>query len=65
MQLSFDGRRFTHTPVVVAASPHPQSVSDILIAAHSYDSDNRPLDTYQFTAIRYLHIIGVNRPSDF
>ena len=65
VQLSFDGRRFTHTPVVVAASPRPQSVSDILIAAHSYDSDNRPLDTYDFTAIRYLHIVGVNRPEEF
>ena len=62
IQLSFDGKRFAHTPVVVAAAPHPRSPADILVAAHSYDSDNRPLDTYEFTAIRYLHIAGVNRP---
>ena len=63
VQLSFDGKRFTHTPVVVEARPKPQSPSDILIAAHSYDSDNRPLDSYTFTMIRYLHIVGINKPS--
>lgn len=62
VQLSFDGRRFSHTPVVVAAAPHPMSTSDILVAAHSYDSDNRPLDSYDVVSIRYLHILGVNRP---
>ena len=61
IQLSFDGERFSHTPVVVAAD-RPRSLSDILIAAHSYDSDNRPLSTYQFQKIRFLHITGVNRP---
>ena len=62
VQLSFDGRRFAHTPVVVAAAPRPMSTSDILIAAHSYDSDDRPLDSYDVAAIRYLHVLGVERP---
>ena len=62
IQLSFDGMRFTHTPVVVAAPRAPSAPGEILIAAHSYDSDNRPLDSYQFQAVRYLHIVGVNRP---
>ena len=62
IQLSFDGMRFTHTPVVVSAPRAPSAPGEILIAAHSYDSDNRPLDSYQFQAVRYLHIVGVNRP---
>ncbi len=61
IQLSFNGERFSHTPVVVAAD-HPRDLSEILIAAHSYDSDNRPLSTYNFEGIRFLHIVGVNWP---
>ena len=63
VQLSFDGQTFSHTPVVVAAAPRPRNLSEVLIAAHSYDSDNRPLSTYQFQKIRYLHVIGVQKPS--
>jgi hypothetical protein len=29
-----------------------------LVAAHSYDSDWRPLDTYEVQEIRFLHIMG-------
>ena len=61
IQLSFNGERFSHTPMVVAAD-HPRDLSEILIAAHSYDSDNRPLSTYNFEGIRFLHIVGVNWP---
>jgi len=59
IQLSFgnDGR-FTHSPVVVATGVTP-SVDNILVAAHTFDADNRPLNTYNWTEIRYLHIIGV------
>lgn len=61
VQLSFDGQRFSHTPVVVATD-HPKRLSDVLVAAHSYDRDYWPLSRYEFTGIRFLHIIGVNRP---
>ena len=61
VQLSFDGENFTHTPVVVAAN-RPQDPSQILVAAHTYDSDNRPLSTYEFKKIRYLHVVGILRP---
>ena len=61
VQLSFDGDRFVHSPVVVAAN-HPTSPAQVLIAAHSYDSDNRLLSTYPYAEIRYLHISGVYRP---
>ncbi len=62
VQLSFNGRTFSHTPVVVSVQP-PYRLEDIFVAAHSQDSDNRPLDTYQFSDIRFLHILGVNKPS--
>jgi len=61
VQLSSDGVTFTHTPVVVSAWK-AQSPSEVLVAAHSYDSDNRPLNTYDFQTLRCLHIIGVNKP---
>ena len=61
VQLSFDGVRFAHSPVVVAAD-HPTDPSQILVAAHSYDSDNRPLSTYPFQKVRYLHVTGIYRP---
>lgn len=57
VQLSFDGKEFQHTPVVVQAK-QPQSTEDILLAAHSFDADNRPLSTYEYQTVRFLHIDG-------
>ncbi len=58
VQLSFDGVGFQHSPVVVfalrAASPE-----QVLLAAHSYDADFRPLSTYEYKIARFLHITGV------
>lgn len=62
VQLSFNGESFQHTPVVVAIRRPARSLSDVLIAAHSYDADNRPLDTYTFQKIRFLHILGTVVP---
>ena len=53
IQLSFNGVTFGHTPVVLATRPQ------IFVAAHSEDSFMRPLDTYDYQAIRFLHITGV------
>jgi hypothetical protein len=61
VQLSFNGEEFQHTPVVVWAR-RPRSTAEILIAAHSYDANNRPLSTYEYQKIRFLHITGVLRP---
>lgn len=58
IQLSFDGRSFQHCPVVVSVNA-PISPETILVAAHSYDADNRPLSTYSYQSIRFLHIVGV------
>ena len=61
IQLSFDGESYQHTPIVVAAH-RPVSADEILVAAHSYDADNRPLSTYRYARARYLHIEGVYLP---
>lgn len=54
VQLSFDDVRFAHSPIVVELSAR-----DLLVAAHSYDVDYRPLATYEYRAIRFLHVTGV------
>ena len=62
IQLSFDGENWNHSPVVVGLLRRPAlRPADVLIAAHSYDSDNRPLSTYDYQGIRFLHFIGVRK----
>jgi len=58
IQLSFDGIEFSHTLVVVQTgfSPAPDN---ILIACHTYDSLDRPLNTYYYNELRFIHIDGV------
>ncbi|MBE7005136.1 MAG: amidase [Ruminococcaceae bacterium] len=58
VQLSFDGVRWAHSPVVVAVG-EPRCFDSILVAAHSYDADDRPLSSYEFALVRFLHIFGV------
>ena len=43
----------------------PVTPENILLAAHSYDVDYRPLSTYTYQSIRYLHILGANPPENF
>ena len=50
IQLSSNGQTFGHSLFVVNTQP------EILIATHTYDSDNRPLNTYQYQLARLLHI---------
>ncbi|MPM87399.1 hypothetical protein SDC9_134495 [bioreactor metagenome] len=59
LQLSFNGIEFSHSPVIVSVGDVP-APENILIAAHTYDSDYRPLDTYQYRLIRFLHIDRIN-----
>lgn len=66
VQLKFQESReiFAHTPVVVSVG-EPPVPENILVAAHSYDADNRPLSTYQNVEdIRFLHILGVLRDTE-
>ena len=58
VQLKFTGREvFSHTPIIVQMG-RPATLENTLIAAHSYDADYRPLSTYTFDDIRYIHIFG-------
>ena len=58
VQLSFDGNVFGHSPVIVSTGAVPD-INNILIAAHTYDADNRPLNTYYYQDVRFLHIDGI------
>ena len=60
VQLRFNGEVFGHTPIIVAMGV-PPTLENTLIAAHSYDADWRPLSTYYFQEIRFLHIQGAYR----
>lgn len=61
IQLSFKGISYQHTPVIVAITG-PKTPDNILVAAHSYDADYRPLSSYEYRSIRFLHFLGVNLP---
>ena len=61
IQLSFSGEAFQHSPVVVSVGD-PITPETILVAAHSYDADNRPLATYEYRDIRFIHIEGTMLP---
>jgi len=58
IQLSFDGSSFAHSPVVVKTGK-PATPDNILVAAHTFNSDNRPLSSYAYKKTRFLHILGV------
>ncbi len=47
---------FYHSPVVVGFSR-----GRILVAAHSYDVYNKPLNSYSFEQARGIHILGVRQ----
>ena len=56
-QLKFSGSVFQHTPVIVEVGD-PPSPSNILVAAHTFDAWRRPLSSYSYTQLRFLHIQG-------
>lgn len=59
VQLSFDGVSFGHTPVIVDTGTFTPDT--ILLAAHTNDCDCRPLDTYDYKKLRFIHIYNVGR----
>lgn len=61
VQLSLSGKGWQHLPVVVSAQP-PYGPEDILVAAHSFDADDRPLSSYDYFAVRPVQITGIIRP---
>ena len=62
IQLSFTGEKFQHSPIVVSVGV-PATPENVLVAAHSYDADHRPLSTYMYQKIRCFHISDVLVPS--
>ena len=44
---------FYHSPVITAVSP------TILVAAHTFDTLDRPLSSYSYETARFIHIDGV------
>lgn len=53
VQLGRGNGDFYHSPVIVSVTP------TILVAAHTYDSLDRPLSSYHHELVRFLHIEGV------
>ncbi len=60
VQLKIRGDIFDHTPFIVSVGLFP-TPANILVAAHSRDVDYRPLDTYTYRDLRFIHIDGVRR----
>lgn len=50
--------RFSHTQVIVSVGD-PPGLDNIRICAHTFDCLDRPLSTYHFQKIRFIHIKGV------
>lgn len=55
IQLSFNGKGYTHSLIVVDTGTVPQP-EDVLVATHTQDSDNRPLSSYKYILYRCIHI---------
>ncbi len=58
VQLIAAGSRFHHSGVIVSAGNIP-NLDNTQIACHTFDSDYRPLSTYNIRQIRFLHILSV------
>lgn len=54
-QLSFDGKQFGHTLMIVEIE-NKFSLNGIKIASHTFDSFGKAISEYQFEKIRWLHI---------
>ena len=57
IQLIFKGDVFQHSPVVISNNGSGEPAG-IQIAAHSYDANCRPLNSYEYRQYRVLHILG-------
>ena len=57
-QLSFASNVFGHTLMIVG-DENIQTIKDIYVATHTFDSFYRSITTYQYEKIRFVHIEGV------
>lgn len=53
VQLGTQDGHFYHSPVITSIAP------TILVAAHTYDVLDRPLSSYNYQIVRFIHIDGV------
>jgi hypothetical protein len=60
VQLSFEGKSFQHSALVVAAGSLP-AAENILVATHSDDQDYYALTGYAYQSIRFIHILSVRK----
>lgn len=60
IQLGDENYEFYHTMVITSVGEQPNA-ENILVAAHTYDVNCRPLDTYNIINIRFLHIEGFRK----
>jgi hypothetical protein len=58
LQLGHGNGIWYHSPFIVYVG-YPAAPENILVSAHTYDADNRPLSTYQYAEVRFIHIFGV------
>ena len=55
VQLSFIRGTFGHSPVITRTG------RELLVAAHTFDAYNRPLESYDYYDVRFIHIIGARK----
>lgn len=60
LQLGTGSGHFYHSPFIVSVGS-PATPDNVLVAAHTYDADNRQLSTYNYGEVRFMHIVGVRR----
>jgi len=59
-QFADENMNYYHSQLIVSVG-HPAALNNILVCAHTDDSLNRPLSTYSFSRIRFVHITGVSK----
>ncbi|MGE4352584.1 MAG: amidase domain-containing protein [Oscillospiraceae bacterium] len=60
IQLRFSGNVFQHSPVVVEIGEIP-TIRNVLVTAHTFDADYRPIDSYPISEMRCIHILGFRK----
>ncbi|MBZ4669835.1 MAG: amidase [Oscillospiraceae bacterium] len=56
VQMAIEGEEFGHSAVIDKIEN-----GKIYVSAHTYDSRNRPLSSYSYSKIRFIHILGVRK----
>lgn len=56
VQFGKNDNNFSHSTIITNISD-----GNILVAAHSNDAFDRPVESYNFEKVRYIHILGTNK----